>query len=281
MRNLNLIILLASALLIAAFMNSCNQETQIFNDTATSEISHMKSFKEDVNNLITKMDLIQSAIDEVQNSEIICSDPNIGNCVGPFLHTTTVIYRGCPFTVTGEVYFCPNLETGGTYISIGNITGITYDWFYNPDCTTILYEWVGLWLNQQTEALNDSIDTWQYAIERDWESHFVTQFILNSTSQSYFCDQPQIDANVLIENYRGTCYQRCINYSEKGGLIWQDLRCGYGCCKRSTKYCVNRTTGKLESNTTVQVIRNCNYDPEPYPGCQYLSECKQTCSKIR
>lgn len=93
MRNLNLIILLASALLIAAFMNSCNQETQIFNDTATSEISHMKSFKEDVNNLITKMDLIQSAIDEVQNSEIICSDRNPTRDVNICLNASKLVQR--------------------------------------------------------------------------------------------------------------------------------------------------------------------------------------------
>lgn len=281
MKNLKILFSSLVVILASLIIYSCNTECNSENSEELSTKMFLQKFKDDIVNTVANLGLQRAEAHEITNINIACSDPNINNCTGPFLHTTTVIYRGCPFSVTGEVYFCPDLMTGNTYISIGNITGITYDWFYNPDCTIILYEWVGLWLNQQTEVLNDSIDTWQYALERGWESHFVNQYIMNSTSQSYYCDQPLIDANILVENYRGTCYQRCINYSEKGGLIWQDLRCGFGCCKRSTKYCVNRTTGELETTTTISVIRNCNYDPEPYPGCQYLSECRQNCSKIR
>ena len=98
----------------------------------------LQKFKDDIVNTVANLGLQRAEAHEITNINIACSDPNINNCTGPFLHTTTVIYRGCPLSVTGEVYFCPDLMTGNTYISIGNITEITYDWFYNPDCTIIL-----------------------------------------------------------------------------------------------------------------------------------------------
>ncbi len=236
-------------------------------------------FQNKVVTLVERMDLKSTVPNNTLGPTLECknTDPN---CFGPYLDTITVLYRGCPFTVIGEVSFCLDLITGNTYISIGSISGTMINWL-DPNCSPLVSEWLTLWATHQWEILNDSIDICQYTIEKEWEEDFVNRFILNNPSHSYYCDQPEIDANVIVEHYKGTCYQRCINSSKEGGLIWRDIRCGYGCCKRTTHYCIDRKTEEIVSTTKIEVIKNCNYDPEPNPGCKYLSECRQNCSKIR
>lgn len=273
------ILLYSIVLLIAAvFIYSCAKENGSPERKDLQENLEQK-FKNEVAVLVERMDLKNTVPNNTLGPTLECKDPN-SYCYGPYLHTIRALYRGCPFTVTGEVYFCPDLSTGNTYISFGNITGTMIDWL-DPNCSPLVSEWLTLWATNQWDILNDSIDIWQYTIEKEWEKDFVSQYILNNPSHSYYCDQPEIDANVIVEHYKGTCYQRCIKSSKEGGLIWRDLRCGYGCCKRTTQYCVDRATEELVSRTKIEVLKNCNYDPEPYPGCMYLSECRQNCSKIR
>lgn len=213
-------------------------------------------------------------------SEIECQDENIDFCDGPYSVTYVVDYQGCPVTVTSEIYICPDINTGGTYFVTGENFSFNYPWFTDPECGAIFGQILSLWLLQDIEGLNDFLDALYYDLEVAWESQFVNQFMLNNPSQSYYCDLPQLDANIVVENYKGTCYRRCFNYTQKDGLSWQDLRCGFGCCTRKSTYCIDRVSGEIISTTSVEVIEECNFEPEPYPGCQYLSECTESCSKI-
>ncbi|KXK40204.1 MAG: hypothetical protein J5I52_12555 [Saprospiraceae bacterium] len=209
-----------------------------------------------------------------------CKDPNIVNCLGPYQQTYVIDYQGCPITVVAKIYICPDLETGGTYFVTGENFTFNYPWLLDPECDSLFGQILSLWWQQDFDGLNNFLDALNYDLETAWEAAFVNQFITNSPSKSYFCDLPQLDANIIVDNYKGSCFRRCFNYSSKEGLTWQDIRCGYGCCKRTSIYCIDRATGQLESTTSVEIVKECQYNPGPYPGCVYLSQCTESCSKV-
>jgi len=280
MKNLKFLFSFLTIIAIVLIISSCESNLNPIGKKDSQ--FNMAKFKEHADETIKLMGLQKVSGHDELRSSVVCQDPNVGfNCVGPFTRTYTIIYEGCPFTVEGEIYICANIVTGDTYFVIGEQTNLSWDWFTNPDCLAWLNTVLTLWFQGNTELLNDEIDTWQYALEQGWESQFVSNYIQNNPSNSYYCDLPEIDANIIVDNYRGVCYQRCFNNPVEGGQFWTDIRCGFGCCKRTTEYCIDRRTGEIATNTKVEIITACNRDPEPYPGCGFLTECRETCSKIR
>ncbi len=264
------------AFVAIVFFASCSKK-----ETKVSKEENLIAFEQKIEKIVKDMGL--KRVEKLETrSDDECQDHNIIFCEGPFEETYTVFYGGCPFEVTGEVSFCSDLITGNTYMLMGEVTGANDQAFLDGHCMDIMTDWLDLWHQGKKEELADSIDTWKYALEQAWERNFVEQYILKNPSGAYYCTNPNIDLNVIVDNYKGVCYQKCISYDSDRGLSWKDIRCGFGCCKRTTDYCVDPTTNQLVSNTTIEVITECSYDdPEPYPGCMYLSECRETCSKIR
>lgn len=244
-----------------------------------SAINQAEKAKQNFTKIASQMNLIAVENKIETRSDKECWNSESDNCT-VFQATYTIEYQSCDFVVANEISACFD-DFGNVFFVTGELVNINSDWFTDPNCYNVSLSFLALFINGDKEGLNDAIDTWHYALEMGWEANFVNDYILNSGSQSYYCDQPETNANVVVDNYVGTCYRRCFSNDAKNGFSWTDLRCGYGCCRRTSEYCVDRNTGELVIRTDVIQLESCSFEPEPLNGCKFLTECSDDCSKIR
>lgn len=274
--------IITSFLIYSCFEDRIPPESNVLNYKDISK----ENLQDLLLNMESKMALVRRNKEVTQNrsNDKECFDPNnpgqnIYCDPTIFSKTYTVEYKGCPYLITMSFSWCIDLITNEWFISTGEITNLVSASFnISPECWQVYQEIAGLYYSGQNEALGDLIDNIHYTLEVGWEDQFIRQYLGVNENQTFFCDSS--DPTIVIENYKGSCYQYCIWQDDD--YHWEKIRCGFGCCKRSTSYCVDRETNQVISTTEVEQLEPCKWDQEPYDGCKgILTECRQVCSEIK
>jgi len=214
--------------------------------------------------------------------------PNSTECVGEYTSTFTVRSYGCPVKI--KATWTPCFED---FYGSGNIVFVvkeyTISFVYidrsNQECSDLVDTLIKYYNDYQRgdvikKILFDKlIRDLFFQAELNWDEEFIKTIGLNN------CQNPNTDGKTIIEYYKGFCEQWCLKFirDENGNLIKfypLKLTCGRLCCVRRSEFCYDIDKEEIVRETTIQDLEPCTYEePDPYPGCDFLGDCRATCSK--
>ncbi|HEB61519.1 MAG TPA: hypothetical protein ENI82_00050 [Bacteroidetes bacterium] len=145
--------------------------------------------------------------------------------------------------------------------------------FSDTDCYYVYFYAKSLLDNEGIEALSAYVEQLENEITHSWELAFMDDIVSQIGPSAYYCGQPT-PTNIIGEYYKITCYRYCFDFNSDPGPFVTKIRCGSGCCKRSTSRCLDPITHKWIETVTYEQTEECNHDtPEP-PNCKgYLTDC--------
>jgi len=211
-------------------------------------------------------------------------------CYGDFTKTFVVRTKGCPVKITATWTYCyENIDSPNTIFVVKeyNISFVEYD-PNNSECVeffdTLISHIIEAVLNGEDLSkviVDNLIRDFVFRAELKWDSAFIDWYWSYSPPPS--CQNPNPDANTIVEYYDGNCGQWCLSFiKDQSGeikkLVPVKLKCGKLCCVRRSTFCEDLHTNEMVRETTIEALETCTYqEPDPYPGCLFLGECLESC----
>jgi hypothetical protein len=198
--------------------------------------------------------------------------PNSGgdDCFEYTVSNFPVDMDGCEVLVSVNVMVCRDPITGD--VIFAGFWGFNYTMGSGPDCISFVQEWSDLYMDLKYTDLYTSMNTFYKQLTRKFELEFISTLSV----QIFNCPS----YTNLGQFYEADCQQLCATLVNSTGEPFYNLsrvKCGNGCCRRTTAYC-RRPNGTLEQIVTgagpwtnppcdpVTVI--CNGTIVPVVGCQ-------------
>ncbi len=177
---------------------------------------------------------------------------------------------GCEVLVTVNVKVCKDPVTGK--VIFAGFWGFNYTMGSGPNCISFVQEWSDLYMDLKYTDLYTSMNTFYKQLTRKFELEFISTLSVQIDNCPSYTNLGQF--------YEADCQQLCATLDNSTGEPFYNLsrvKCGNGCCRRTTAYC-RRPNGTLEQIVTgagpwtnppcdpVTVI--CNGTIVPVVGCQ-------------